>query len=150
MYNIEEVIKHRKPMRLVDELISFNESSACVLVNINEDSEFYQDAHQGVPSYLGNEYMAQCIAAQAGANELASGRELKLGFLLGTRRYKPMTTYFKRGITLKVTATRLMEDAAGLSVFDCEIADYNQENTILVQSKVNVFQPEDSAAYLQD
>ena len=150
MYNIEEVIKHRKPMRLVDELISFNESSACVLVNINEDSEFYQDAHQGVPSYLGIEYMAQCIAAQAGANELASGRELKLGFLLGTRRYKPMTTYFKRGITLKVTATRLMEDAAGSSVFDCEIADYNQENTILVQSKVNVFQPEDSAAYLQD
>ncbi|MCW8832653.1 MAG: 3-hydroxylacyl-ACP dehydratase [Colwellia sp.] len=150
MYNIEAVIKHRKPMRLVDELISFDEDSASVLVNINEACEFYQADQLGVPSYVGIEYMAQCIAAQAGANELASGGDIKLGFLLGTRKYKPNVTFFSNGKTLKVSATRLMEDAAGLSVFDCLIVATDQEDIILAQAKINVFQPENSAAYLQE
>jgi len=150
MYNIEEVIKHRKPMRLVDELISFDENSACVLVKINEACEFYQAERQGVPSYIGIEYMAQCIAAKAGANELASGGDIKMGFLLGTRKYKPNVAFFTHGKTLKVSATRLMEDAAGLSVFDCVIVAKDQEEVILAQAKINVFQPEDSATYLQE
>ena len=150
MYDIEKVIKHRKPMRLVDELVSFDENSACVLVNINEESEFYQAKQHGVPSYIGIEYMAQCIAAKAGANELASGGALKLGFLLGTRKYKPNIAFFPSGETLQVRATKLMEDAAGLSVFDCTIVANNQVETILAQAKINVFQPENSAAYLQE
>mgnify|MGYP000246907180 CR=1 FL=1 len=150
MYDIEEVIKHRKPMRLVDELVSFDESSACVLVNITDKSEFYQAERHGVPSYIGIEYMAQCIAAKAGANELVSGGALKLGFLLGTRKYKPTIAYFSCGETLQVRATKIMEDAAGLSVFDCTIVAKNQMETILAQAKINVFQPENSAAYLQE
>ena len=150
MYDIEEVIKHRKPMRLVDELVSFDENSACVLVNINEESEFYQAEQHGVPSYVGIEYMAQCIAAKAGANELGSGGALKLGFLLGTRKYKPNVAYFPSGETLQVRATRLIEDAAGLSVFDCTIVANNQVEKVLAQAKINVFQPENSAAYLKE
>lgn len=149
MYDIEEVIKHRKPMRLIDKLVSFDEDSACVLVTISAESEFYQTEQHGVPSYIGIEYMAQCIAAQAGANELAAGGNIKLGFLLGTRKYKPNVTYFPSGKTLQVKATRLMEAAAGLSVFDCAIVSSDQEQTILAQAKINVFQPENSTAYLQ-
>lgn len=149
MYDIEDIIKHRKPMRLIDKLISFDENSACVLVNISEASEFYQAKLQGVPSYIGIEYMAQCIAAQAGANELAADGNIKLGFLLGTRKYKPNTVCFPNGKTLQVSVTRLMEDAAGLSVFDCSIVSNDQKATILAQAKINVFQPENSAAYLQ-
>lgn len=150
MYDIEDVIKHRKPMRLIDELVSFDESGACVLVNITEKSEFYQAAQQGVPSYIGIEYMAQCIAAKAGANELASGGEIKLGFLLGTRKYKPTVAYFPCGETLLISTERVIEDAAGLSVYSCTIVAKNQEDTILAQAKINVFQPENSAAYLQE
>lgn len=150
MYDIEEVIKHRKPMRLVDELISFDEDSACVSVTISNESEFYQAQQQGVPSYIGIEYMAQCIAAKAGANELASGGKLKLGFLLGTRKYQPNVAYFPCGKTLQVTATRLMEDTAGLSVFECVIVSSQQPEIILAQAKINVFQPENASAYLQE
>ena len=148
MYDIEEVIKHRKPKRLVDELISFDEDSACVLVNVNEESEFYQAERRGVPSYIGIEYMAQCIAAQAGANELASGGDIRLGFLLGTRKYKPNCTFFTCGETLQVTATRLLADAAGLSVFECTIVAKNQQEIILAQAKINVYQPDNAADYV--
>lgn len=148
MYDIEEVIKHRKPMRLVDELISFDENSACVLVNIDDNSEFYHPEKQGVPSYIGIEYMAQCIAAKAGANELASGSDIKLGFLLGTRKYKPNVDFFLKNKPLLISATRLMEDAAGLSVFDCVIALKEQPEKILAQAKINVYQPENSTEYV--
>ena len=148
MYDIEQVIKHRKPMRLVDELISFDEDSACVLVKINEESEFYQAERRGVPSYIGIEYMAQCIAAQAGANELACGGDIRLGFLLGTRKYKPNCAFFTCGETLQVTATLLMADAAGLSVFDCKIVAKNQQEIILAQAKINVYQPDNAADYV--
>ena len=105
---------------------------------------------KGFPSYIGIEYMAQCIAAKAGANELASGGDIKLGFLLGSRKYKPNVAFFFNGETLQVKVTRLLEDAAGLSVFDCVIVAKNQEEVILAQAKINVFQPENSAAYLQE
>lgn len=148
MYDIEEVIKHRKPMRLVDKLVSFDEERVCVSVSINEDSEFYHADQLGVPSYIGIEYMAQSIAAQAGANELTNGKSIRLGFLLGTRKYKPNTTYFSRGTTLLIKAEKLLIDAAGLSVFDCTIVAEDQQEIILAQAKINVYQPEDSTEYV--
>ncbi len=148
MYDIEDIIKHRKPMRLVDNLISFGKDNACVSVCINEGSEFYQVEQQGVPSYIGIEYMAQAIAAQAGANELANGKDIRLGFLLGTRKYKPNSAFFTRGITLHITVKRLLVDAAGLSVFDCSIVDEAQPEIVLAKAKINVYQPEDSTEYV--
>jgi predicted hotdog family 3-hydroxylacyl-ACP dehydratase len=148
MYDIEEIIKHRKPMRLVDKLICFDEDSACVSADINEDSEFYQSDKLGVPSYIGIEYMAQSIAAQAGANELANDKGIRLGFLLGTRKYKPNVAYFPRGTRLLIKAEKLLVDAAGLSVFDCTIVAEDQPEILLAQAKINVYQPEDSTEYV--
>jgi predicted hotdog family 3-hydroxylacyl-ACP dehydratase len=149
MYAIEAVIKHRKPMRLIDELLSFDSQSASVLVIIDENSEFYNSQQGGVPSYIGIEYMAQCIAAKAGANALALGETLKLGFLLGTRRYQSKIDYFSKEQPLKVTATQLMDITAGLSVFECKIVTYNSEEKCLAHAKINVFQPEDSTEYIR-
>jgi len=137
-------------MRLIDKLLAFDENSASVSVAINEHCEFFQTEQQGVPSYVGIEYMAQCIAANAGANEVASGNSIKLGFLLGTRKYQPSVSYFKCGEVLTITATRLMQDASGLSVFDCLIIENSEPNTVLAQAKVNVYQPVDAHAYLQE
>lgn len=149
MYEIEQIIKHRKPMRLIDELHSFDEKSASVLVHVSSNCEFYDSEKQGVPSYIGIEYMAQCIAAKAGINELESGEQPKLGFLLGTRKYKPNVAYFSTGNTLIVKATQLLEDAEGLSVFECSIVTTCQADRVLAKAKINVFQPKDSQAYLQ-
>lgn len=148
MYDIEEVIKHRKPMRLVDKLVSFDECRVCVSVRIDEKSEFYQSDKLGVPSYVGIEYMAQSIAAQAGANDLANGKSIRLGFLLGTRKYKPNTAYFSRETTLLIEAEKLLIDAAGLSVFNCTIVAEEQPKILLAQAKINVYQPEDSTEYV--
>jgi predicted hotdog family 3-hydroxylacyl-ACP dehydratase len=93
--------------------------------------------------------MAQCIAASAGANEKASDSKIKLGFLLGTRKYHPNVAFFNVGDMLIVSASRLIIDASGLSVFDCKISNQNDPETILATAKINVYQPTDTDNYLQ-
>ena len=149
MYDIESIIKHRKPMRLIDELLSFDAKSASVLVSITEQSEFYRAEYGGVPSYIGIEYMAQCIAAKAGANDLFHHKEVSLGFLLGTRKYQPLVTEFVLGQTLKVSVTEITDEEGGLSVFSGQIVDINKPAVILAEAKINVFRPKDSASYLK-
>ena len=149
MYDIESIIKHRKPMRLIDELIAFDDKSASVLVHITEQSEFYRAQHGGVPSYIGIEYMAQCIAAKAGANDLRDGNEVSLGVLLGTRKYQPVVSEFTLGQTLKVSVIEATEGQAELSVFSCHIVDITKPTIVLAEAKINVFRPNNSEAYFR-
>ena len=55
-------------------------------VCIGEDSMFFEPPH-GVPGYVGLEYIAQTIAAHGGLRARAVGEPVRIGFLLGTRRY---------------------------------------------------------------
>lgn len=149
MYPIEQVILHRSPMRLIDELLEFNEISAKVAVTIGPKSEFFSKSINGVPSYVGIEYMAQCIAAFAGANAVSKEGSVSLGFLLGTRKYKPKVKVFKLDQMLIVKAEELMCDSSGLSVFECKIID-GISKEILASANVNVFQPDDVNSYFQE
>jgi predicted hotdog family 3-hydroxylacyl-ACP dehydratase len=60
-FSIEEVLPHAEPMILLDELISFEDETATCSHTITESSLLYNQALQGVPSYVGIEYMAQSI-----------------------------------------------------------------------------------------
>lgn len=141
MYDIEQVVRHRKPMLLIDELINYTDISAQVRVTISEHCEFFNTRLDAVPSYIGIEYMAQCIAAYSGANDLDNDQKPQLGFLLGTRKYKPEVDKFFNGQTLIVLAEEIMSDSNGLSVFLCSITDEATSNQ-LATAKINVFQPD--------
>ncbi|MEG3767548.1 3-hydroxylacyl-ACP dehydratase, partial [Alteromonas sp. 14N.309.X.WAT.G.H12] len=88
--------------------------------------------------HIGIEYMAQSIAAFAGANDLDSGREKKVGFLLGSRKYTSTIPVYGKGCALHISVQRLFQEESGLGVFDCHI--FLSENTVST-AKVNVFQP---------
>ena len=149
MYEIEQVIKHRLPMRLVDKLLTFDDTSAQTEITISHNSLFFDEEAGGVPSYIGIEYMAQTIAAYAGANDLSKNVEPKLGFLLGTRKYKPAVPFFKEGQVLTLETKKVVQDSSGLSVFDCQIWDREDSDKVLVKAAINVFQPEDVEQYIQ-
>lgn len=137
-YDIQEVLTHEAPMILIDRLISYDEESAICEVVINNTSPFYDRRLGGVPSHIGIEYMAQSIAAFAGANDLDNGREKKVGFLLGSRKYTSTIPVYKKGCALHICVQRLFQEESGLGVFDCHII--LAENTVST-AKVNVFQP---------
>lgn len=140
-YAIEQVLPHAHPMILLSRFIEAGTDYAVCEVDISPQSAFYQPEFGAVPAYAGIEYMAQTIAAYAGANALQQGEKVKVGFLLGCRKYSPDVSQFKQGSVLRVKASKLVMDESGLSVFDCQISI---EGQTVVTANLNVFQPEQS------
>tara|TARA_Y100000588_G_scaffold74222_1_gene76965 strand:+ start:56005 stop:56466 length:462 start_codon:yes stop_codon:yes gene_type:complete len=144
---ISELLAHRPPMVLIDELIAFASDSAHCQVTITPDSAFYQRDIQGVQSYIGSEYMAQSIAAYAGAHDCQHQRGVKIGFLLGSRKIRCLKPIFKLGSTLDIYVTQVVQDESGLSVFDCAIECDNER---YLEAKINVFQPADPMKFIKE
>lgn len=138
-YPIEQVLPHSAPMILIDSLQSYDEESGVCTVTIKPTSLFFDNDKQAVPSYIGVEYMAQAIAAFAGANALDEGGTVEIGYLLGSRKYQPSTAWFEVGSELSISVQRLYEEESGLRVFQCRIT--HQDKT-LADAKINVFLPQ--------
>jgi len=147
-YPIADVLPHSAPMILLDELVSYDDENVSCRVTIAPTMPFFDSVKQGVPSYVGCEYMAQTIAAYGGAHALDDAGEVKIGFLLGSRKYKAEVGVFKLAQTLQIEAKKLIQDESGLCVFDCVIKD--EDDAVLANAKINVFQPQDPAQFLKD
>lgn len=76
-YRIAEVVAHTAPMILLDTLEAYADKTCVCSVKITPESAFYCADKKGVASYIGSEYMAQTIAAYAGAHALDEKREVK-------------------------------------------------------------------------
>ena len=81
---VESVLPHAAPMILIDEAVRTGDAAAESTVHVTEDAMFYDAEAGGVPSYVGIEYIAQTVAAHAGAAAVANGDPVRVGFLLGT------------------------------------------------------------------
>lgn len=140
---LQSCLPHRGGMLLIHRLLHADDETALAEVDVRPDSLF---AHpDGIPAWVGLEYMAQAVAAWAGARAQRAGRKPRLGFLLGTRRYESQTSLFVHGTTLQVQVRcELMADN-GLGQFDCQISESGR---LLCQARVSVFEPEDAGEVL--
>ena len=146
-FSIEAVLPHAHPMILLDELVDFGDESANCRHVITDKSAFFDAQLNGVPSYVGIEYMAQSIAAYANANELINNRAVAIGFLVSTRKYRCEYAIFAQGMVLTIGVQKLYKDESGLSAFDCTITIEEQE---VAKARINVFQPENPEEFLAE
>jgi len=136
MPDIRSLLPHTGPMVLLDRVISVDEDSLLAEVCIRAGSLFC--GGNGVGAWVGIEYMAQAIGAWAGYNAKLRGEPVKLGFLLGTRRYECRRPIFLLGSALRVHVQRLFQNENGLGSFECAID--NEEGRVATAT-VTVFQP---------
>ena len=134
---IETLLPHEAPMILIDKMMSVEALSVHCRVTITDQSPFFDVNDQGVAGWIGLEYMAQTIAAWSGYHSLQKNEKSPIGFLLGSRRYESQRSLFKKGVTLDIFASQLLEDK-GMAVFSCEI---KEGETVLASSQLNVFVP---------
>src|SRR3990167_7880679 len=90
--HISELVPHRGPMLLVDTLLEDDAEWVRVEAIVKPDALFLTE--QGMPAWVGVELMAQTVASFAGLKSLAAKEPVKLGFLLGTRRYECTRPFF--------------------------------------------------------
>ncbi len=143
-YSVAELVPHSGRMSLLSEIVDYGDDWLQAEVVISRDSTF-ADA-LGVPAWIGLEYMAQAIAAYSGLEERLHGGKPRIGFLLGTRRYECTAERFDIGQRLRVRVQPEMLGANGLNVFNCNL----EGDGISAQAVVNVFQPDDADAFLQE
>lgn len=91
--------------------------------------------------------MAQAVGAWAGCQARLAGAEVKLGFLLGTRRYDCQAGALPAGAVLTIHVQRGFIDDSGMSVFECELRDGERQ---LASARLNVYQPKDPNVFIQE
>ena len=135
---VRELLPHDPPMVLLDRVLSYTESELVAEVNIRPDSILCEA--DGVPGWVGIEYMAQAVAAHAGYQGRLAGEPPRIGYLLGTRSYKSSLSVFPVGKTLTVTIESLFVEMA-LGAFACRI----ELDGPVATAKINVYQPTDDS-----
>ncbi|MDD1605999.1 MAG: hotdog family protein [Methylococcaceae bacterium] len=131
---IAELIPHSGNMIFLDRIIAADETSLTAELVVRGDGLLGNDTT--VPAWAGIEYMAQTVAAYAGLIAKQQGEAIRLGFLLGTRRYHSNVAEFSVGSLLTIRVEKIMQNTT-LGVFDCCIQGVGVD----VRSLLNVYQP---------
>ena len=142
-WSVPELLPHSRGMVLIDEAIGFGDGWVTAGVRIGEDSLFYE-AGLGVPAWVGIEYMAQTVALYSGILAKRGGEDIKIGLLLGTRRYEALTDYFLLGSYLQIHAHEEWQDGQ-MAVFDCRI----EGDKCLAKARLNAYRPQDIQAFIR-
>ena len=136
--DIRNLLPHSGPMVLLDHVVAADADSLSAEVRVRADSLFCVDG--GVGGWVGLEYMAQAIGAYAGYCARLRGEPIRIGYLLGTRRYDCKQPRFAVGRVLKIHVKRVWQSDNDLASFDCRIDDESGE---LASANVTVFQSGD-------
>lgn len=130
---VEDLIPHRPPMSLIDEVVSFDRDAGAIEVRFRARREWCE-------SWAAVEYMAQAAAALSGAadREAGYGGPPRPGFLLGTRRMDLFITRFEPGREYLAAARTAFSDGNAAS-FECEILDGGKS---VARAVLNAFRPD--------
>lgn len=149
---ISTLVPHSGAMLLLDRVLDVDTESLRAEVAIRADSMFCDGAQVG--GWIGIEYMAQAVAAHAGYCAVLRGEAVKVGFLLGSRRYQCSAAAFAVGTVLQVVVERVLQGENGLGAFECRIEDGTAgadgtERALMASAVVTVFQPANVDEFLQ-
>ena len=129
-------VPHRGPMSLLDTVAHCDDDGIEALVRVPATGLFNGD--DGVPAWVGIEYMAQAVAAWSGARARSGGGSPKIGYLLGSRRYEAAVPAFEVGAELRVLAQCELMGENGLGMFDCRI---ELDGRVVASGRLSVFEP---------
>ena len=141
---IEELVPHSGTMLLLDAVLDAAAESLHAQVTIRPGSMFC--GPDGVGAWVGIEYMAQAVAAHAGYLGRVNSEPVRIGFLLGSRRYEASCPSFSIGSVLRIEVQRLMAAENGLGSYDCIIIGNGET---LASARLNVFQPKDIKEFMK-
>lgn len=134
---IEALVPHAGPALLLDRVAEDHGDVVVTETAIREDNPYCVDGRVG--AWIGIELIAQSIAALAGLDAVRSGRPVRVGFLLGTRRYRSTVPWFAVGDVLRIEVQREFQTDDGLGAARGRILGADQR--LLGEGLLTVYQP---------
>ena len=142
---ITAILPHEGRMLLLDELRDHGPEHVTCGVTIHEQTMFCEGT-QGVPAWVGLEYMAQTACAFSGMEEVSAGLKPSIGLLLGSRAYESQVEWFALGMNLHIRAELVLRDESDLVAFACTIHEGDQ---LLARGDVKAYRPKDVLALIR-
>ena len=100
---LQTLIPHKGKMLLLNRVIDYNiEHSLRAEYNITENCIFYDPVLDGVPVWVGFEFIAQAISALTGIRKREKGEKPKVGFILSIPSMRMEIPFFKNGSLVEV------------------------------------------------
>lgn len=153
-WGMEELLPHRPPMVLIDEIESFEPEARTLWARftVTKAQVFFlagENGEGGVPNWAAIEYMAQTAAALAGCHDrmLAPDRPARPGLLLGTRRLELGLERFEEGRVYRVRAVNAFSDSDAAS-FECAIFD--EAGKEVASAILNAYRPPNLKDFLME
>ena len=137
-FTVAELVCHKPPMLLIHDVLSIEEKSINVKIDLSKPSLFHSEEGT-VPSFVGLEYIAQSTAALVGYHRKRQGLEVKKGFLLGTRVYESKVAYFDASEILSVKINEVITDDM-IGVYQGEILS---KERVIASAQIKAVMPED-------
>jgi len=115
---ILDLIPHRPPIALLDEVVEYTPDQITCRVHLRPDMPFMHAGRQRCAVCM--EYMAQACAAFAGMPKHGQAGQPAIGYVVGVRRMTLARDYLEAGIELTVTACMTWRDVQ-TAAFRCEV-----------------------------
>jgi predicted hotdog family 3-hydroxylacyl-ACP dehydratase len=135
--DIEALIPHRDPMRLVDRVIAIEDEGVAVQATVPASGPFVAPGADP-PGYVVIEMMAQTIGAWNGWQRLRHDHEPQIGYLLGTRRFRCVRMTLAPGMALRIDARLVFSDGE-MACFACTASEDGAAP--FAEATLNVFCP---------
>lgn len=138
MYEIHELVMHEDKMCLLDRVVDSGDDFCVAALTIRTDDLFC--GKQGVPVWIGIEYMAQTVAAFAGLEGKRNGRDPEIGMLVRCRDYRPTQQIFPIGQALTIRCDEDFRDE-NIGVYQCQILD--ESKNLIASASLSAYIPDD-------
>lgn len=142
-YRVEELVPHRGAMCLLDQIDDYGADWLRASLTIRADSTFA--GPEGVPGWVGIEYMAQAASAFGGIEQVQAGGQPTIGLLIGTRYYRCMVETIPLGTRLAVVAKLAMRDDQDFAAYDCTL---DAGGTRIAECTLKAYRPRDIRDWL--
>jgi len=135
------VIPHRGKMMMLDRIIDYNlaEKSIKAEYDITENCLFYDTQCEGVPSWVGFEFIAQAISAFIGLRDRENGIPPKKGYILGVTFMNISLPFLKKNSIILINSKEL-DNVHPVYVFDGGISVKGKE---VLSGKITVMEIDD-------
>lgn len=141
---VAPLLPHSGKMVLIDQILAYDQHSIITESRADEGHIFAENGK--LPVWALIEIMAQSIAALGGALAYDAGEDVRLGFLLGSRRFCLYTQALALPVKLRTQVRESIKDANGFGVYDCCL--YAGE-TLIAKAALNVFCPPEDEKYTE-
>lgn len=146
-----ELLPHKGKMFLLSRVTQHDvhEHTITSEYDITSDCIFYEEEADGVPTWVGFEFMAQGISAITGITNKELGRRPRPGFILSVRDFRAAVPYLKNGTTIMM---KIKEDFRSDKTYsyNCELYASRTDTIPAATSTITVMETEDIMNLFKD